>query len=145
MFEQERRKAERLLLTPPIAANVQDNEVHIVNIGALGSTVEHEKPLIVGGPHKLRFRWEGEDIEVDCTIVHSEQSDNIFKTGIRFVAQPPALRRVLETLSERDEMERLRTLVEASKLINSSIEPDALFGSILTVARNELHVDRGTL
>src|ERR1043166_6769351 len=100
MFEQERRKAERLLLTPPIAANVQDHEVHIVNIGALGSTVEHEKPLIVGGPHKLRFRWEGEDIEVDCTIVHSDQIDNIFKTGIRFVAQPPALRRVLETLSE---------------------------------------------
>src|SRR5258708_25791764 len=42
-------------------------------------------------------------------------------------------------------MERLRTLVEASKLINSSIEPDTLFASILTVARNELHVERGTL
>jgi sigma-B regulation protein RsbU (phosphoserine phosphatase) len=145
MFEQERRKAERLLLTTPIHAKVQENEVRLVNIGTLGTTVEHEKPLIVGGPHKLRFRWDGEDVEVDCTIIHSEQNDNIFKTGIRFVGEPPALRRVLETLSDRDEMDRLRTLVEASKLINSSIEPDALFGSILTVARNELHVDRGTL
>jgi len=145
MFEQERRKAERLLLTPPIHANVQENEVRLVNIGTLGTTVEHEKPLIVGGPHTLRFRWDGEDVEVDCTIIHSEQNDNIFKTGIRFVGEPPALRRVLETLSDRDEMDRLKTLVEASKLINSSIEPDALFGSILTVARNELHVDRGTL
>lgn len=44
-----------------------------------------------------------------------------------------------------DETERLRTLVEASKLINSSIEPDQLFSSILTVARNELGVERGTL
>src|SRR5205809_7546815 len=42
-------------------------------------------------------------------------------------------------------MERLRTLVEASKLINSSIEPDTLFASILTVARKELQVERGTL
>lgn len=44
-----------------------------------------------------------------------------------------------------DETERLRTLVEASKLINSSIDPDQLFASILTVARNELGVERGTL
>ena len=43
------------------------------------------------------------------------------------------------------EVEQLRTLVEASKLINSSIEPDALFASILSVARKELGVERGTL
>ena len=145
MFEQERRKAERLLLTPPLRGNVQERDVRLVNIGTLGTTVEHEQPLIVGGPHKLRFRWDGEEVEVDCTIIHSEQKANIFKTGLSFVGEPPALRRVLETLTDRDEMDHLRTLVEASKLINSSIEPDALFSSILTVARNELHVDRGTL
>ena len=145
MFEQERRKSERLLLLPPLHGNVQEREVRLVNIGTLGTTVEHEQPLIVGGPHKLRFRWDGEEIEVDCTIIHSEKKANIFKTGLSFVGDHPALRRVLDTLSDRDEMEHLRTLVEASKLINSSIEPDALFASILTVARNELHVDRGTL
>ncbi|HUJ13218.1 MAG TPA: SpoIIE family protein phosphatase [Thermoanaerobaculia bacterium] len=145
MFEQERRKADRLPLMPPIRGNVQESEVRIVNIGSLGTTVEHDRPLIVGGPHKLRFQWDGEDIEIDCTVVHSEQSANIFKTGLRFAGTPPALKRVLETLNDRDEMERLRTLVEASKLINSSIEPDTLFESILKVARNELHVDRGTL
>src|SRR5438309_7576576 len=145
MFEQERRKADRLHLTPSIPGRMQEHEVRLVNIGVLGTTVEHDKPLIVGGPHKLRFKWDGEEIEVDCTVVHSEQKANIFKTGLSFVARPPALRRVLDTLNDRDEMERLRTLVEASKLINSSIEPDALFGSILTVARNELHVERGTL
>src|SRR5438876_5674236 len=145
MFEQERRKADRLHLTPSIPGRMQEHEVRLVNIGVLGTTVEHDKPLIVGGPHKLRFKWDGEEIEVDCTVVHSEQKANIFKTGLSFVAQPPALRRVLDTLNDRDEMDRLRTLVEASKLINSSIEPDALFNSILTVARNELHVERGTL
>jgi len=146
MFEQERRKAERLLLTPPLEGHVQDADVRMVNIGSLGITVEHEKPLIAGGPQKLRFQWDGEEITVDCTVVHSKKVANIFSTGLSFVGgEPPALKRVIETLSDRDEMERLRTLVEASKLINSSIEPDALFGSILTVARNELHVERGTL
>lgn len=47
--------------------------------------------------------------------------------------------------TDREEIEHLKTLVEASKLINSSIEPDALFASILSVARTELGVDRGTL
>lgn len=43
------------------------------------------------------------------------------------------------------EIDRLRKLVEASKLINSSIESDRLFDSILEVARRELDVERGTL
>jgi sigma-B regulation protein RsbU (phosphoserine phosphatase) len=146
MFEQERRKAERLLLTPPIAGRVQDRRVRLVNIGTLGTTVEHEEPLVAGGPQKLRFQWDGEEIVVDCTVVHSNKTANIFSTGLRFVGgEPPAVRRVIDTLADRDEMERLRTLVEASKLINSSIQPNALFASILTVARNELHVERGTL
>ncbi len=146
MFDQERRKADRLLLTSPIAGRVEDRQVRLVDIGVLGTTVEHEGPLIVGGPHKLRFQWDGEEIIVDCTVVHSQKNANIFSTGLSFVGgEPPSLRRVIDSLADRDEMERLRTLVEASKLINSSIEPDALFASILTVARNELHVERGTL
>src|SRR5438105_11618912 len=145
MFEQERRKAERLPLTPPITGELEQRPVKLVDIGALGTTIEHEE-AIVGGPIKLRFRWDGEEIAVDCAIVHSKKTANIFSTGLSFVGgEPPALKRVIDTLSDRDEMERLRTLVEASKLINSSIEPDALLGSILTVARNELHVERGTL
>lgn len=43
------------------------------------------------------------------------------------------------------EIERLRTLIEASKLINSSIEDEDLFESILMVAKNQLDVERGTL
>ena len=48
-------------------------------------------------------------------------------------------------MKDRSEIQHLRTLVEASKLINSSIEPDALFASILSVARQQLGVERGTL
>lgn len=45
----------------------------------------------------------------------------------------------------REEIHRLKVLVEASKLINSSIEPRELFESILQVAREQLGVERGTL
>lgn len=43
------------------------------------------------------------------------------------------------------ELARLRVLVEASKLINSSIEPSVLFSSIVSIAREQLGVERGTL
>ena len=47
--------------------------------------------------------------------------------------------------SQNRELERLRVLVEASKLINSSIEPSVLFSSIVSIAREQLGVERGTL
>jgi sigma-B regulation protein RsbU (phosphoserine phosphatase) len=44
-----------------------------------------------------------------------------------------------------DEIERLKVLVEASKLINSSLEPGLIYEAILHVAREQLGVERGTL
>jgi phosphoserine phosphatase RsbU/P len=43
------------------------------------------------------------------------------------------------------EIRRLETLVHASKLINSTIEGDALYDAILDVVRTEIGVERGTL
>src|SRR5438067_10166864 len=146
MFEQDRRRAERLLLTPPVSGRVQDRAVRLLDIGEHGTRIEHNEPLIAGGPHKLRFEWDGDEIVVDCTVVHSEKNGHSFTTGVQWSGRTPqSIRRVVSSVADRDEMERLRKLVEASKLINSSIDPDRLFDSILTVARNELHVERGTL
>src|SRR5437763_3599252 len=145
MLDHDRRRAERLLLPSPLAGRLSEREVRIVDIGILGTRIEHDEPLMVG-PHTLRFDWDGEEIVVDCTILRSERSDASFHSGLQFSDRDRILvGRIVSTLADRDEMERLRTLVEASKLINSSIEPDTLFASILTVARNELHVERGTL
>jgi sigma-B regulation protein RsbU (phosphoserine phosphatase) len=47
--------------------------------------------------------------------------------------------------AEHLELERLRVLVEASKLINSSIEPSVLFSTIVSLATDQLGVERGTL
>ena len=118
-----------------------ERAVRVVDIGILGSRIEHDEPL-TAGPHTLQFQWDGEEIAVDCTLLRTEPLDATFHSGLLFSDRDRVVvGRIVSTLADRDEMERLRTLVEASKLINSSIEPDALFASILTVARNELHVD----
>src|SRR5207253_3225403 len=127
MLDQDRRRAERLLLPSPIAGRVADREVRIVDIGILGTRVDHDEPLMIG-PHTLRFAWDGEEIEVGCTVLRSERADSAFQSGLQFSERDRVLvGRIVSTLADRDEMERLRTLVEASKLINSSIEPDTLF------------------
>jgi phosphoserine phosphatase RsbU/P len=145
MLDEDRRRTERLLLPAPISARMAEHAVRIVDIGLLGTRIEHDEPIVVG-PHTLRFQWDGEEIVVDCTVLRSERSQAAFHSGLQFSDRDrPLVGRIVSTLADRDELERLRKLVEASKLINSSIEPEALFASILTVARNELHVERGTL
>lgn len=151
---QERRHGERVVLSPPLTGRIADAAVTMVDLGMLGARVRHGAPL-VAGVSKLSFQWADEEFELDCNIVRSDlqpsleaSRSNIFETGIRFLnpdAASSKFRRMLETLAEREEIEHLKRLVEASKLINSSIEADALFRSILTVARNELGVERGTL
>jgi sigma-B regulation protein RsbU (phosphoserine phosphatase) len=149
--ESERRRAERLMLTPPVQGRVAGREVAIHEIGLLGGRVEHEGPWVASSSGELVFQWNGEEVVVDCTVAHSEKlhlSNGRFSTGLSFeegAEQTESLRRMVGFLAAREEIERLKTVVEASKLINSSIEADSLFNSILSVARNELGVERGTL
>lgn len=145
MLDDDRRRTERLLLPAPISARMAERTVRIVDIGLLGTRLEHDEPLLAG-PQTLRFEWDGEQIVVDGIIVRSDRSPTAIHSALQFIDRDqPLVGRIVSTLADRDELDRLRKLVEASKLINSSIEPDTLFASILTVARNELHVERGTL
>ena len=147
MIEQERRRFERLALAPALSARLRAHVVRILDIGPTGSRVETESPLVHGHQDVLHVEWDGEAFTVDCAVVRCDAfSAKSFASGLAFRSETPApLRRMLKTLADQEELERLRTLVEASKLINSSIDADALLGSILTVARNELGVERGTL
>lgn len=61
------------------------------------------------------------------------------------VARMFAVRLRADAELQQDRNEKLQTLMDASKLINSSIQPDELIASILTVARKELNVERGTV
>ena len=149
----DRRRGERMLLAPPLAATVAGCLVAVHEISLRGSRIEHDAPIVPGGPDKLTLQWDGEEIVINCAVAHCERlrvngASDRFSTGLRFepaAASSLALRRLVATIAAHDEIERLRTIVEASKLINSSIEADALFDSILGVARDELGVERGTL
>jgi len=152
MPEQERRSAERIVLSPPVEARLQDRLVRILDIGPMGIRVENTEALPVHSQQRVTFRWNGDEIAVDCLVARcdADRSDglNIFHTGLEFrlsAATEAPVRKMIAALHDREEIDHLKTLVEASKLINSSIEPDALFGSILSVARKELGVERGTL
>ena len=152
---QERRHGERIVLTPPLRARIADADVTLVDVGMLGARLYSDAPIPVDGNTTLRFEWNDEEFTIDCNVVRSDlhpsreaAAQNIFESGVRFAANGDGatrLTRMLDSLAEREEIEHLKTLVEASKLINSSIEADQLFASILTVARKELGVERGTL
>ena len=156
MGSQERRQAERIILSPPLVGRLHDQDVRILDIGPRGARVEHDRPLHFSAPVRLCFPWAGDEIALDCLMVRadaephrSSEGMSIYNSGLEFRPPEdgrfPQFRRMISSLEQGEEIERLKTLVEASKLINSSIEPDALFDSILTVARNELGVERGTL
>jgi K+-sensing histidine kinase KdpD len=49
------------------------------------------------------------------------------------------------TLSSRAKLERLNSLIEASKTVNSTIDIDKLLNLILTAASNRIQAERGTL
>ena len=151
---QERRRSARLLLTPPLIGQIGDRSVAIHEIGLLGGRVETDSPMVSAAPSSLRVVWEGEEIVVDCTVAHSEKlhvtgaSAAMFSSGLRFESSPAstsALRKLVATIAAQEEIDRLRKVVEASKLINSSIEANSLLASILSVATTELQVERGTL
>ena len=148
----DRRRAERLLLTPPLSGRIEGRDVTIHEIGLLGTRVEHEAPIVGGGNERLTLVFDGEEITVDCTVAHSERllaasgaSRFISGLSFQFGENSGKLQKVIESLATREEVERLKTIVEASKLINSSIEADTLLESILAVATQELDVERGTV
>ncbi|HEX7828282.1 MAG TPA: SpoIIE family protein phosphatase, partial [Thermoanaerobaculia bacterium] len=145
----DRRRAERILLRPPLTAFLDSQEVELHELGPLGCRIEHDEPMTNGENAKLMFSWDGEELTLDCSVVRSGHAPSSrFFSGVSFNVRPAeALRlaRVVEVLEGKQQLERLRTIVEASKLINSSIDADSLFDSILSVARAELGVERGTL
>ena len=147
----DRRRSERLLLTPPLTGRIHGRDVTVHEIGMLGSRVEHDMPLVGETTEKLTLEFDGEEITLDCTVAHSELlhagGAARFISGLKFKIDDgnTKLLRAIESLSSREEIDRLKRIVEASKLINSTIEADALFTSILAVATKELGVERGTL
>jgi len=67
------RRVQRVHLALPVTARFGSNQVVVVDISVLGARIEHHVPLgtPTGGTANLAFRWEDEDIDVDCRVVRS--------------------------------------------------------------------------
>src|ERR1051326_2439968 len=88
---QERRHGERIVLTPPLRARIADAEVRLMDVGMLGARVHSDGPIATDGSTTLRFRWDDEEIAIDCNVVRSDlhptrdaAAENIFESGVRF-------------------------------------------------------------
>src|SRR5512144_1642700 len=88
MPNHERRSAERIVLSPPVEARLLDQNVKILDIGPHGIRVENTEAIPVNAPLRITFRWEQDEIAVDCMVARCdlEPSDglNIFHTGLEF-------------------------------------------------------------
>src|SRR5688500_20282623 len=99
----DRRRTERLQLTPPLFATMSGRPVAVHEIGLFGSRIESDAPIVGNGREKLTMVWEGEEITVDCSVAHSEKLrvDGVGDrrmSGLRFeVAEAPALGRMIAT------------------------------------------------
>ncbi|HVR41861.1 MAG TPA: PilZ domain-containing protein, partial [Thermoanaerobaculia bacterium] len=97
MPTQERRRAERVVLSPSLTGTVGGQKVRMLDIGPIGTRVEHEDPLTDGAPLELSFRWDEEEIRIQCDVVRSDEHAhdpreraNIFHTGLQFLTPSPA-------------------------------------------------------
>jgi hypothetical protein len=68
----ERREFQRLRLSKPILATMAEANALILDVGIGGAYLEHYGKAEPGDRFSLKFRWQGEDIELVCEVARSE-------------------------------------------------------------------------
>jgi len=89
----DRREFQRLRLTQPILAQMGEQNALILDIGIGGAFLEHYGAVAPGHQFSLRFRWQGEDIDLRCEVARTEVvrapagdgKSAVSHTGVRFV------------------------------------------------------------
>jgi len=71
MSESDRRGFQRLRLSKPILATMNDQNALILDIGVSGAYVEHYGEVPAGARFRLSFRWHGEDIQYLAEVARS--------------------------------------------------------------------------
>jgi len=93
MSESDRRGFQRLRLSKPILAVMNDRNALILDIGISGAYVEHYGELAPGAQFHLSFRWHGEDIAYLAEVARSrvvrtpggDGQSVVSHTGFRFL------------------------------------------------------------
>lgn len=93
MSESDRRGFQRLRLSKPILAVMNEQNALILDIGVSGAYVEHYGEVQPGAQFRLGFRWHGEDIEYLAEVARSrvirtpggDGQSLVSHTGFRFL------------------------------------------------------------
>jgi hypothetical protein len=88
----ERRTFQRLKLTKPILAMLDNGTALVLDIGMSGALIEHYGIAEPGDTFVLSFRWQGTDVEFVCEVVRTAVMRNpagdgdsvVSHTGVRF-------------------------------------------------------------
>ena len=94
-MQSDRREFQRLKLSKPILASIDDANALILDVGMAGALLEHYGVVTPGSRFTLKFRWQSEDIEFPCEVVRStvvrepagDGQSAVSHTGVHFVDQ----------------------------------------------------------
>lgn len=89
------RRVQRVHLALPVNARFGSHQVVVVDISVLGARIEHHTPIgtPTGSVANLAFRWDEEDVSVDCKVVRSRLERfsvgadglTIYHSGLEFI------------------------------------------------------------
>lgn len=89
------RRVQRIHLALPVNARFGAHQVVLVDVSVLGARIEHNAPLgtATGASAMLAFRWEEEDINVECRVVRSRLERfsvgadglTVYHSGLEFI------------------------------------------------------------
>lgn len=109
------KRAERLLLLPPLDAEFGVNRVVVGDISVSGVRLRHGQPLETGRKAILRFHLEGESaaIALECEVVWTQPSlsadlNERHVSGVRFHADRKLVERVVGRLNRSGRSHRVR-------------------------------------
>jgi len=90
--EDDRRQFQRLKLARPILATVDGANALLLDVGVTGAFVEHQGRLQPGSTFTLTFRWQGDELELECEVVRTkivkpsaDATAVVSHSGVRFV------------------------------------------------------------
>jgi PilZ domain-containing protein len=102
----DRREFQRLRLSKPILATMGENNALILDVGIGGAFLEHYGKAESGDRFPLRFRWQGDEIDLVCEVARSEivrapggdGASSVSHSGVRFVDAGPGSTARLQNL-----------------------------------------------
>ena len=91
----DRREFQRLKLSKPILAQIDDDNALILDIGMAGAFLEHYGVVEPGERFRLKFRWQSEEIELLSEVVRTivvrkpagDGQSSVSHSGVQFVEQ----------------------------------------------------------